>query len=67
MRWFWIYMVGIVVVIIGLLVALSGSGTLNQIPPYVLWGGIVLILGIGVISAVGRTKPVQKDIDVDRH
>ncbi|HEX2864520.1 MAG TPA: hypothetical protein VHN99_08115 [Deinococcales bacterium] len=67
MRWFWVYIVGVVIVIGGLLLVLNGSGALSRIPPAVLWGGIILVLGIGVLGAVGRTKPDQKDIDVDGH
>lgn len=66
MRWFWTYLLGVVIVIGGLLLVLQATGALQRISPTLLWGGIVLILGIGLISAVGRTKPVQQDIDVDR-
>jgi uncharacterized membrane protein HdeD (DUF308 family) len=66
MRWFWIYLLGVVVVVIGLLVALNGTGFLSQIPSTILIGVIVLIIGAGILGAVGKTKPRQDEIDIDR-
>jgi hypothetical protein len=66
MRWFWIYLLGVVIVIGGLLLVLNSTGVLRSIPSAVVWGGIILIVGVGVLSAVGRTKPTQQDIDIDR-
>ena len=66
MRWFWVYLVGVIIIVGGLLLVLTGVGALSRIPSAVLWGGIILVVGLGVLGAVSRTKPVEKDIDVGR-
>jgi hypothetical protein len=66
MRWMGIFLVGYVILLIGIVAALWHAGILAQIGATWTVIGVVIAIGIGIMLAVssGGTK---QTIDIERH
>jgi hypothetical protein len=65
MKWMSMYLVGYVLVVIGIAMALWKVGVLERIGGFWLGVGIVIAVGIGIILAVSGSGTKQT-IEVDR-
>ena len=57
MRYVNLYLVGYVVLVIGVLLALWKSGMLGRIEPVWIGIGLVIAVGLGIMIAVSAGKP----------
>jgi hypothetical protein len=57
MRFINMYLVGYVVLVIGVILAMWKSGVLHQIAPAWIGIGLVVAIGLGIMLSVGAGKP----------
>jgi hypothetical protein len=57
MRFINVFIVGYMILLIGIGLALWQSGVLNSIPPMWIFIGVLIALGIGVMASVSSGKP----------
>ena len=66
MKWMGIYLVGYVILVIGVVAALWKGGILDQIGPTWTIIGVVIAIGIGIMLSVSSGGE-KKSIDIERH
>ncbi|OFW40909.1 MAG: hypothetical protein A3J29_22675 [Acidobacteria bacterium RIFCSPLOWO2_12_FULL_67_14b] len=57
MRFINMYLIGYVILIIGIAMALWQSGVLNNVAPIWLGIGVIVAIGLGIMMAVSSGKP----------
>lgn len=65
MKWMGIYLLGYVLLVIGVLLALWKSGVLASVQPIWIAIGLVIAFGIGIMIAVTSSSD-RKTIEIDR-
>lgn len=49
-----LYIVGVGLILMAVLIVLQGTGVLPTIPSYVVWAGILIAIGVGMIRSMQR-------------
>jgi hypothetical protein len=63
MRFIHLYLVGYVIVVLGLVLALWQTGVLSHIAPVWIGSGILVAIGLGIMLSVSSGKPtVTKEV-----
>ncbi len=57
MRFINMYLVGYVVLVIGVILAMWKAGVLHQVAPAWIGIGLVVAIGLGIMLSVGAGKP----------
>ena len=65
MKWIGVYLAGFIILVGGILAALWKLGFLASIEPTWIVIGVMIILGIGIMLAVGQSGR-KKNIQIDR-
>ena len=65
MKWIGVYLTGFVILIGGILAALWKLGILASIQPIWILIGMMIVLGIGIMLAVGQSGR-KENIEIDR-
>ncbi|MEO8802309.1 MAG: hypothetical protein ABI304_13145 [Rudaea sp.] len=65
MKWIGVYLTGFVILVGGILAALWKLGILGSIQPIWILIGMMIILGIGIMLAVGQSGR-KENIEIDR-
>lgn len=65
MKWIGVYLAGFVILIGGILAALWKLGILASIEPTWIVIGVVIVIGIGIMLAVGQSGR-KENIHIDR-
>ncbi|MEO7432909.1 MAG: hypothetical protein ABIR62_12985 [Dokdonella sp.] len=65
MKWIGVYLAGFIILVGGILAALWKLGILSNIDPTWIVIGVMIVLGIGIMLAVGQSGR-KESIQIDR-